>query len=123
MLIQNINGSNATPPPAITASEPVAVAETKVAPPPRVAATESAARAAEPTPAQVQSAVDSINKSMRQINSDLEFTVDKDTQKRIIKVVEAGTGTVIRQFPSEEAIAIARAIDHMQNGLLLKQKA
>lgn len=123
MLIQNINGSNATPSPAVTASGSVAVAETKVAPLPKEAATESTAHAAEPTPAQVQSAVDSINKSMQQVNSNLEFTIDQDTQKKIVKVVEAGTGTVIRQFPSEEAISIAKAIDHMQNGLLLKQKA
>jgi uncharacterized FlaG/YvyC family protein len=30
---------------------------------------------------------------------------------------------VIRQFPSEEALAISKAIDRIQQGLLLKQEA
>ena len=76
-----------------------------------------------PTEAQVQTAVDSLNKAMQQINSDIEFSIDKDTKQTVIKVVEAKTGTVIRQFPSEEALAITREIDKMQHGLLLRQKA
>ena len=41
------------------------------------------------------------------------------TGKTIIKVVDTATDTVIRQIPSEEAIAIAKSIDKMQ-GLLIK---
>lgn len=77
----------------------------------------------EPSATQVQGAVDSINKAMKQVNSNLEFSIDHDTQKTVVKVVEATTGTVIKQFPSEEAIAISRAIDQVQKGLLVKQKA
>jgi flagellar protein FlaG len=82
-------------------------------------------QAAEPTAAQLQNAVDHINEAMRQSNSNVEFTIDKDTKQTIIKVIESSTGDVIRQYPSEEVLAIARAIDRMQQqqGLLIKQEA
>lgn len=76
-----------------------------------------------PTAAQVQSAVDSINKAMLKNSSNLEFSIDHDTKQMVVKVVESRTGDVIRQFPSEEVLAISRAIDHMQQGFLIKQKA
>jgi hypothetical protein len=48
----------------------------------------------------------------------LEGRRDRPT---IIKVVDTATDTVIRQIPSEEAIAIAKSIDKMQ-GLLINHK-
>jgi flagellar protein FlaG len=51
----------------------------------------------------------------------LNFSKDQDTGKTIIKVVDTATDTVIRQIPSEEAIAIAKSIDKMQ-GLLINHK-
>ncbi len=122
MLIPNINASSAPTRTAVDASGSVALAEPRTDTV-KIQPAHTAAAPATPTAAQVQSAVDSINKSMQQNNSNLEFSVDHDTQKRIVKVVETGTGQVIRQFPSEEAIAIAKAIDNMQHGLLLRQKA
>lgn len=76
-----------------------------------------------PTAAQVQSAVDTLNKAMKQINANVEFSIDEETKRTIIKVVESKTGEVVRQFPSEEILAISRAIDNMQKGLLIKQQA
>ena len=77
----------------------------------------------DPTATQLKNAVDKINQSMREINSNLQFSVDEDTQKMVVKVVESQTGKVIKQFPSEEALAIAKAIDRFQRGLLVQQKA
>lgn len=76
-----------------------------------------------PTDSQLQSATDSINKALKQINRNLEFSVDSDTKKVIVKLVDTETGEVVRQFPSEEIIAISHSIDRIQQGLLLKQKA
>ena len=80
------------------------------------------------TPAQVQHAVDSINRVMRESNANVEFSVDKDTKQAVVKVVESGTGVVIRQFPSEDALAISRVIGQqmdkqIQRSLLVNQKA
>jgi flagellar protein FlaG len=75
------------------------------------------------TVAQLENAVDSINKALKQSNKNLEFLIDSDTKRSIVKLVDSETGDVIRQFPSEEALAISRAIDRIQQGLLLKQEA
>lgn len=79
---------------------------------------------AAPTPEQLQNAVNQINQTLRQRNSNLEFSIDEDTNKTVVKVVEAETGKIIRQFPSQEALAISRAIDRMQQqGILFEQQA
>ena len=54
--------------------------------------------------------------------SSLEFSVNKDDGRTIVRVVDRDTQKLIRQMPSEEAIAISRSIDRMQ-GFLLKMKA
>lgn len=77
----------------------------------------------QPSPEQLKNAVDVINVVMRQSNLSLEFSVDTDTKKQIVKLVDTETGELIRQFPSEETLAISRSIDQFQQGLLLKQKA
>ena len=60
---------------------------------------------------------------MKQNNSGVEFSIDKDTKQTVIKVVESQTGQVIRQFPSAEVMAISREIDRMNRAVLLKQEA
>ena len=134
MLIQNTG--SAIPAPRLasdSAPVPVAAPKTEAAP---VELQQAAAKAVAgqqatqqntpPTAAQVQSAVDSINKVMVQNNSNVEFSIDEESKRTIVKVVESKTGDVIRQFPSEEVLAISRAIDQMQQmrqGLLVKQEA
>lgn len=78
---------------------------------------------AKPTTAQLQSAVETINKTLKQSNRNLEFSLDTDTKKLMVKLIDTETGDVVRQFPSEEMMAISRSIDRIQQGFLLKQKA
>jgi flagellar protein FlaG len=80
---------------------------------------------AEPTPtlAQVTQAVNSINQAMQAMSRDLEFSVDEDTKETVVKIIDQKTKEVLRQIPSVEALAIAKAIDQAQQGLLIKQKA
>jgi flagellar protein FlaG len=52
----------------------------------------------------------------------LQFSIDDDTGKTIVRVSDAETGEMIRQIPSKELLEIARSLDKLQ-GLLLKQKA
>jgi flagellar protein FlaG len=42
----------------------------------------------------------------------LDFSIDKSTDRTVIRVVDQGTGKVIRQIPSQEMLNIAQAIDH-----------
>lgn len=75
-----------------------------------------------PKPEELKESVSKINKAIQSISRDVEFSVDEDTRMNVVKVVDAKTKEVIRQFPSEEVLAIAKALDKLQ-GLLLKEKA
>lgn len=71
---------------------------------------------------QVEDAVKSVNEFLKPINDSIQFSIDDDTGISIIKVIDIATKDVIRQFPSEEMLSIAKAIDQMK-GLLVQQKA
>ena len=76
-----------------------------------------------PSVAQLENAVRELNQSMKVNSSNLAFSIDPDTDHTVVKLMDSTTGEVIKQFPSKEAIAIAKAIGEIQQGLLLKQKA
>lgn len=75
----------------------------------------------------VTQAVASINDYVQTVNRALEFTQDDELGQTIIKVIDRETDKVIRQIPSKEVIAIARAIKNQQEvlggGLLIQDKA
>lgn len=71
---------------------------------------------------QVSEAVGKINEMIRVVDRNLEFTVDKDTDLTVVKVIDSESKEVIRQIPSEEVIQIAKALDKLQ-GLLVRDKA
>ena len=66
-----------------------------------------------------------INQALQQSNKNVELSisVDKATNKQIIRLVDKDTGDTLMQYPNEAVLAIARGIDEFQNGLLLRQKA
>jgi len=71
---------------------------------------------------EIKQAVQEIHEAADIQGHSLRFSIDEETGKAIIKVLDAHTDEVIRQFPTEEAIEIARTLDKMQ-GLLLNDKA
>ncbi len=75
------------------------------------------------TPDQLQKAVDDANEVFRQINSDVQFVVDKESNKVVIKLVEPGSGEVINQYPTEQALAISKAIAQMQSDIVERHAA
>jgi flagellar protein FlaG len=77
-----------------------------------------------PNAKNLQETVDKINSVLRMTDSDLEFSIDRDTKLRVVKMTDVETGEVIMQYPSEVMLAIAKAIDEgMKQGVLLNQKA
>lgn len=82
----------------------------------------TAAKTAQEVDQNLNESVKSINQAFKSINSSVRFSIDDDTQRQIVKVIDADTDKVIRQFPSEEVLAIAKALDKLQ-GLLIKDKA
>lgn len=106
-------------------SQPTAAAAAQAAPTPATVATDATSpeAAAQPTSLeQVQQAMEDVRKAITPVAQDLLFSIDEDTGKTIVKVVDASTDEVIRQIPSEEIISIAKALDKLQ-GLLVQQKA
>lgn len=71
---------------------------------------------------QVKRAAAEINRQLKNAAQSIRFTVDEALGKTIVRVVDSETGDVIRQIPSEEALAISRSIDRLQ-GVLLHQQA
>jgi flagellar protein FlaG len=100
------------------------------APGPRTPASPNAGSAAprEPappaTPAQLKAAVDAANQQLEQSNRELTFVFDDKVGRMLVKIVDTRTNTVIRQVPSEEMLAAARALSGSSTrGALLRGKA
>jgi flagellar protein FlaG len=73
-------------------------------------------------PERVEQAVKTINASLQSQRQGIEFTIDSESQRTVVKVIDQETKQVLRQMPTQEALEIASALDRMQ-GLLIKQKA
>lgn len=71
---------------------------------------------------QIKQAVQKIQGTVDNLAQNLRFSIDEETGKTIIKVMDAHTDEIIRQIPTEEAIEIARTLDKVQ-GLLFNGKA
>ena len=56
-------------------------------------------------------AVERLNAKVQNLNRNLEFSIDKDNGEVLVRVVDAQTHKVVRQIPSEEALALAHNID------------
>jgi flagellar protein FlaG len=70
---------------------------------------------------QLRSAAEKINGQLQIVAPNLRFSVDEDTGKTVVRVVDTDTGETIRQVPTEEVLAISRSIDRLQ-GLLFHQQ-
>ena len=71
--------------------------------------------------AQLYNAAEAVNRQIQAAAPNLRFSVDEDTGKTVVRIVDTATGDVLRQVPSEELLAISRSIDRLQ-GLLLKEQ-
>lgn len=78
--------------------------------------------AAPADPAALSQVVSRLNDYVQTLRRDLVFRVDKETEKIVVTVVDPETGEVIRQIPSEEMMAVARALGQIQQGLLFDAK-
>lgn len=74
---------------------------------------------------QLQKAVADLRDAVEPLARDLQFSVDKDTGRTVVKIIDSSTDKVIRQIPSEEALAIAKDLGEYTKslGVLVKQQA
>ncbi|SFF97463.1 flagellar protein FlaG [Neptunomonas qingdaonensis] len=71
---------------------------------------------------EVQNVLDKMNEFMGKGQHNLNFSIDKDTDDMVVKVMDTETNEVIRQFPSEQTLKLAKHIDGML-GLILNENA
>jgi flagellar protein FlaG len=71
---------------------------------------------------QLEDATGKANEFLKSINQELQFSVDKETGKTVVKVTDKQTGDVIRQIPSKEMLELAKAMDKIQ-GLIIRKQA
>ncbi|QAR34223.1 flagellar protein FlaG [Geovibrio thiophilus] len=72
-------------------------------------------------PEEVQAAVEKLNESLRTMDVRREFSVEKQLNAVIVKLIDKDHGSVIKQIPSEEALRLSRNIKEMV-GLMLDEK-
>lgn len=75
-----------------------------------------------PDPGRVSQAAATINRALEATSRGIEFSIDPDTHRTTIRIRDLQTKEVIRQIPSEEAVAIARTIEQFQ-GVIMRDKA
>jgi len=85
---------------------------------PRVAVKEMSAAEKEE---QVREAAEKINEFIETMTHDLSFSVDKETKRTVVKVLERESGEVIRQIPAEEVLRIAKMLDELK-GLIIREQ-
>jgi flagellar protein FlaG len=75
---------------------------------------------------ELQKAVEKLQEFVSIAASDIQFSIDKDLGRTVVKVIDRETKDVIRQIPSEEMLDLAKALDKAlgePQGVLVKQKA
>ncbi len=58
----------------------------------------------------LQVAVSQINDYVQNLQRNLQFTVDEESGKDVVTVIDSESKEVIRQLPSEEALVLARRL-------------
>jgi len=125
MDIRSVSPSSA-PAPAPSPAERDAGAAVRAAAPAGNVASSPVNQVAAPrqagSPDPLDEAINNINKSLNAGGQGVEFSIDDDSKRLVVKVVDKDTHEVLRQMPSREALEIAKALDRAQ-GMLIKQEA
>ncbi|MES2935510.1 MAG: flagellar protein FlaG [Pseudomonadota bacterium] len=79
-------------------------------------------KSAEPSAAEVAQSVEAINKFLKPVANNIEFSVDEDSGTTLVKIIDTETQAILRQIPSKEALSMAKELGKLQ-GLLVREKA
>jgi len=77
---------------------------------------------ATPTQEDLQKLASAIQQKFLTVSTDLHFSVDSESGKSIVTMTDKHTKEVVWQFPSEEAMKLAKAMDQYQKGLMVHRK-
>jgi len=71
---------------------------------------------------EVEAAVATIQDFVQSVRRSLNFSLEEGSGRVVVKVTDAGSGDVIRQIPSEEALQLAENLSEVRS-LLFKAEA
>lgn len=85
-------------------------------------AVEQSAISNEQDPSKLNQVATDLSDMMSMMRKGLAFKVDETSGQAVVTVLDRDTGDVIRQMPSEEALALAEKLSEV-TGLLMKTEA
>ena len=100
---------------------PKAVQVATAGPVPQPATTTQAK--AVPTQEELQKLASAIQQKFSAVSTDLQFSVDSESGKSIVTMTDKRTKEIVWQFPSEEAMKLAKAMDQYQKGQMISRTA
>ena len=71
---------------------------------------------------EVRKAASRLNKALESLHRDLAISVHEDSGKLIVKVIDPGTGEIVRQIPTERVLEVEESIDNIV-GLFVNDRA
>jgi Uncharacterized flagellar protein FlaG len=72
--------------------------------------------------ARTRKVMDDISKSLASMQTNLDFSVDEDLGRVVVRIVDPETQELIKQLPSEEALALAKSLRKM-TGMFVETSA
>jgi flagellar protein FlaG len=78
--------------------------------------------AVEVTKADLATAVKKLNERVSPALQTIQFSLEQDSARMVVKVIDTATKTVLRQIPNEEVLAFSKTMDRLQ-GMVIRQKA
>lgn len=76
-----------------------------------------------PAPEELKNIVNELQRTMNARASDLQFSIDEGSGKTVVRMTDRATKDIVWQFPSEEALQIARDLEDLQQGLMINKRA
>lgn len=70
------------------------------------------------TPEQLEKVAQQLQDFVGEMNQGLEFSVDKDSGRDVIKVIDKSSGDLIKQYPSEEVLTLVAKLSDMVGGFI-----
>ena len=74
------------------------------------------------TSEQIQQGVERLNNAAQQASQNITFSVDPDTRKIVVKVVDQLNQDVLYQFPAEDALKLSASLEQL-SGVFFDHKA
>jgi len=72
--------------------------------------------------ASLVTAVKKLNEFVAPALQTVEFAIDEQSERMVVKVVDTATKKVLRQIPNEEVLSMSKTLDKLQ-GLVIRQTA